>query len=358
MRPSARAIVSLPLLAAAAACHHRPQVAPPALFPMAEAWTTALPAVAEGPLAAMEGTVFVATRDGGVRALVASSGRVRWVVEDRPGLVGAGDGLVAVRQADGTAYGMDPRTGATRWKAGSGIRGTLPPVLYKDGVVVAGEGLALLDARTGETRWSVADAQVSAPPLVAGPWLFVGEANGTLRCREVATGKVVWSYESGRPLLAAPVLDEEGRVLLGTTARRFVSLDPREGRERWRWRIGGDVQAAPVVVGRHVLFTTHEDVLYALDRGNGHLAWRASLPSRPVSGPLVYGRSALVACFGSRPGETFLIGFDVKTGRRQGDLKAPGELRTPPVIVGDVVVMALRERAVAALSLGVLAPNP
>jgi len=358
MRLPSGTIVSLALLGTLA-CHHTPPAPPRPLFPMAPAWTTPLPGVAEGPLAASEATVFVATREGSVLALETATGRVRWTVENRPGLVGAGEGLVVVRQADGTVFGMNPRTGATRWTAGSGIRGTLPPVLYKDGVIVSGDGLALLDATTGETRWAVAEARPSAPPAVAGAWLLVGETDGALQCRDFVTGKVLWSYDASRTLLAAPTLDPKGRVLLGTTARRFVSIDPRrDGRERWRWRIGGDVQAEPVVFGRRVLFTTHEDVLYALDWSNGHLAWRASLPSRPVSGPLLYGSAVLVACFGSRPGETFLIGFDAKTGRRQGDLKAPGELRTPPVIVGDVIVMALRERAVAALSLGVLAPNP
>ena len=113
------------------------------------------------------------------------------------------------------------------------------------------------------------------------------------------------------------MIDADGRVLLGTTDRRFVALEPATRREtqRWRWKLGGDVQTPPAVSGRHVLFTNHEDVLYALRRRNGHLAWRAALPSRPLSGPLLYGDGVLVACFGSRPGETFLIGFDARTGR-------------------------------------------
>jgi outer membrane protein assembly factor BamB len=187
----------------------------------------------------------------------------------------------------------------------------------------------------------------------------VGEADGSLRCRDLTTGAVLWSYKMAHPLAAAPVVDDDGHVLLGTTDRRFVALDPRKkGHVRWQWKLGGDVQAPPTVSGPHVLFTNHEDVLYALRRGNGHLAWRASLPSRPLSSPILYGDGVLVACFGSRPGETFLIGFDPRTGQRQGDLKAPGEVRTPPLIVGDVIVMALRDRAVAALRLGSLEPNP
>ena len=341
------------------ACRHGAPAAGPALFPMAPAWTRPVPAAIEGPLAADAARVYVATRDGAVRALDAASGRVHWKVDDRPGVVGAGDGLVTVRQEDGTVFGLDAASGSARWKALSTVRGTLPPVIYKDAVVIAGEGLAVLEAATGQPRWSAAEAHVTAAPLVSGPWVVSGEADGFLRGRDIVTGKVLWTFATKRALLAPPVFDEDGHLLLGTTDRRFVSLDPRKnGSARWTWTIGGDVQAPPVVAGALVVFTNHEDVVYALRRRSGDLAWRASLPSRPLSGPLPYGSALLVACFGSRPGETFLIGFDARTGRRQGDLKAPGEVRTPPVIVGDLVIMALRDRAVAALHLGSMAANP
>jgi outer membrane protein assembly factor BamB len=337
----------------AASCRPSAPPAAPALFPMAPAWTRPVAATVEGPLAADVDHVYVATRDGAVRSLEAATGRVRWKVDERPGVVGIGEGLLAVRQEDGTVFGLDAATGSARWKALSAVKGTLRPVIYKDAVVIAGEGLAVLEAATGQPRWSAAEARVTADPLVSGPWVLTGESDGSLRCRDVVTGSVLWTFATRRALLAPPVLDGEGHLLLGTTDRRFVSIDPRnKGDRHWSWTIGGDVQAPPVVSGPFVLFANHEDVLYALRRGSGDLAWRASLPSRPLSGPLPYGDSVLVACFGNRPGETFLIGFNARTGRRQGDLKAPGEVRTPPVIVGDLVIMALRDRAVAALHLG------
>jgi outer membrane protein assembly factor BamB len=351
-----------PLLVSAvllSGCRHAPPAVPKPLFPMLAAWTTPLPATVEGPLASDGSAVYVATRDGAVRSLEASSGRVRWTVEGRPGVVGVGDGLLVVRHPDGTIWGMGPGRGTDRWKAASGVAGSLPPVIYKDAVVVAGTGLAVLESATGRERWSAPEARPSALPVAWGQWLLVGEADGALRCRDLATGAVLWSYKTAQALAAPPVVDPDGRVLLGTTDRRFLALElDDKGDEDWRWKLGGDVQTAPVVFGPHVLFTNHEDVLYALRRRNGHLAWRAALPSRPLSGPLPYGDGILVACFGSRPGETFLIGFDARTGRRLGDLKAPGEVRTPPIIVGDLVVMALRERAVSALRLGDVAANP
>ncbi|HUG55056.1 MAG TPA: PQQ-binding-like beta-propeller repeat protein [Vicinamibacteria bacterium] len=342
----------------AVGCRRGPPPITRPLFPMATAWTAPLTSVVEGPLAFDAATVYVATRDGVVRGVDAASGRTRWRVEDRPGVVSAGDEALAVRAADGTVWRLDKRTGATRWKAASGVAGTLPSVLYKDVVVAAGEGLAVLDAATGRTVWSAPEVRATAVPLPWGERLLVGEADGALRCRDLATGAVLWTYTTARPPLAPPVVDDEGRVLFGTTDRQFVSLDGEKGRERWSWRVGADVQAPPIVAGPRVLFATHEDVLYALQRGSGNLAWRASLPSRPLSGPLPYAESVLVACFGTRPGETFLIGFDARTGARQGDLKAAGEVRTPPVIVGDLVVMALRERALTALRLGDIGANP
>jgi len=360
MRAILRSFLAVAALAMAlSGCRHRPPVTPRPLFPMTAIWTRPVPATVEGPLAVDTVSVFVATRDGAVRALDAETGRPRWRVDNRPGVVAAGGGLVAQRGEDGTVWTMDAGTGSDRWKAASGVRGSLPAVLYKDVVIVAGEGLAVLEATTGQPRWSAPEARATASPLAWGPWLFLGEADGSLRCRDLVTGAVLWSYKTAHPLVAPPVVDDDGHVLLGTTDRRFVALDPRKkGDVRWSWKIGGDVQAPPALSGGYVLFTNHEDVLYTLRRGNGHLAWRASLPSRPLSGPIPYGDGILVACFGNRPGETFLIGFDPRTGQRQGDLKAPGEVRTPPVIVGDVIVMALRDRAVAALRLGSVGPNP
>jgi len=195
--------------------------------------------------------------------------------------------------------------------------------------------------------------------VAGGSLILVGEAGGTLRAREAATGNAVWAFPSVQSLRAAPVVDADGRVLLGTTDRRFVALDLATGKERWTWKLGADVTYPPVVFGDRVLVSTYEDVLYALNRGNGNLAWRAPLPSRPLSGPLLYGQGVLVACHGSRPGETFVLGFDGTTGRRQGDLKSPGEIASPPILVGDRLYLALREKAVAALALGTAgAPEP
>ena len=333
--------------------HHRRPRPEPAIFPVTTEWTAQIGDALEGPPArppiATDGArVFVATVDGAVRGLDGGTGNVRWTVPDRPGTLSARQGLLVVREPDGTLWGMAPGSGSARWKAETHVAGALPAGLGEDAVFVGGEGLVALDAASGRVRWTADPApRVSAPPVAWGKWVFVPEQDGTLRCREAATGKQVWAFSSKGALRSAPVVDEVGqRLMAGTGDRRLLALRLTDGHKRWTWKIGAEVQAVPAIFEDKVLFATHEDVLYALKRGGGNLVWLAPLPSRPLSAPLLAQGAALVACYGTRPKESFVVGFDARTGRRLGDLKTPSELAAPPILVGSGLVVALRDRSI------------
>ena len=135
-------------------------------------------------------------------------------------------------------------------------------------------------------------------------------------------------------------------MYLGTTDRRVLSLDPGKGTRRWRWKVGADVQSSPAVSGETVLVASFDAVLYAFHTGNGNLAWRSVLPSRPLSAPLLGLGTVIVACH-----ENEVLGFDAKTGRRLGSLKTAEAMRTPPLLLGTRLVVGLRNRSVQALVL-------
>jgi outer membrane protein assembly factor BamB len=309
---------------------------------MAAGWTALLPGTLEGSLATDGTRLFAVTADGTVRALSRLSGAILWEVKGRRGLLAASADALVVREADGTLWGMNPETGAARWKVETAIEGSLAPQFLRDLVIVAGKGMAAVRTADGSALWTSTDGIAASAPVGSGPYVLVGETDGTLRGRDSATGTTLWTFPTAGALVNTPFVDDAGRIFLGTTDRRLLTLRLDKGSKAWTWKVGADVHRTPVALGRLVLFTSQEDVLYALKRSNGHLVWRSSLPSRPISGPMLHRGAALVACQGARPGETLVVGFDGQTGRRLGDLKAPGEVQSAPLVLDDHLVMPFR----------------
>ena len=62
-------------------------------------------------------------------------------------------------------------------------------------VVVAGEGLAALEADGGKVVWTDAAARAAVAPVVGAGGVVLGEDDGQIRARDLATGT--------RPLVAA-----------------------------------------------------------------------------------------------------------------------------------------------------------
>jgi outer membrane protein assembly factor BamB len=301
------------------------------------------------PLASDARRLFVATRDGAVRALDPSTGAVAWKADGLPGRLSAAEGVLLVQGEDGTLTSLHPRTGAVRWTTPTRVTGTMPAVVDGDRALVPGKGLAAVDLSSGRVLWAdLTGAPTTAPPVPAGSRVLAGEGDGTLRCRDRATGVSLWVARTGGALLAPPLVDESRRRLyLGTTDKRIVEIGLDDGKAGWAWRVGADVAHAGLLLPAQVLFASHDAVLYSLRRG-GNLDWRAALPSRPLSPPLKAGDYLLLACL-----ENELVAFTPDTGAAAGRLRTTAEICTPPLLApGGLVVMGLRlDRSVIAYAL-------
>ena len=351
----ARRLASLLALLLLAGCASRRPAPKAPLFPVTAAWKTLLGDFVVSPLAADGRRLYVATRDGLVRALDPATGEVTWKAEGFPGRLSAAEGVLIVRGDDGTLTSLHPRTGAVRWKADTGVAGTMPAVIDGDRALVAGRGLAAVELATGRSLWGdLSGAETTAPPVSAGSRLLAGEGDGTLRCRDRATGLSLWVARTGRALLAPPLVDEgRRRLYLGTTDKRILELSLDRGESGWAWRVGADVAYPGLLLPEQVLFASHDAVLYSLRRG-GNLHWRGALPSRPLSPPLMVGGYVLVACL-----ENELVAFAPDTGTTAGRLRTTAEIRTPPILApGGLVAVGLRDRSVIAFPLPGSTPVP
>jgi outer membrane protein assembly factor BamB len=349
-----RRVLLLSCLILPACGGYRPHVSPE-VFPAATSWRLDLERPTEGRLATDGRRVFAHLEGGEIRALDLNTGAQLWSRRHRPGRLSAGFGQLLLKREDGRLISLDPETGKERFQADSGVHGALPAVPTGSEVLVAGLGAAALDPRDGSLIWSAFEDGGTAvqAPVAAGACVLIVEEDGSLRCRNRATGATSWTVFLGEGAHAPPTADERERLYLGTRARAIVALRADKGGKRdWRWRTGAAAPEPAALYGDRLLVATLGNVLYCLNRGNGNMIWRAPLPSRPFGGPLLYGAAVLMACH-----ESVVEAFDVETGERLGSLHTPSPFLSAPLVTGDRLVVSLRDPwAILAMQLASDAP--
>jgi outer membrane protein assembly factor BamB len=301
--------------------------------------------------------VFVSLRDQGLRALDARTGALAWRALRRRGRLAAAPGRLYGAEADGTLNAFDPETGALLWTVETGVPGAHGPLMLEEAVALVGRGATLVD-RAGAVVWRRPDLPPAAGPAVATDHhLVLPGLDGALRGLDRASGTVTWTRALG-PVALTPATAAGGRAFLAA-GRRLMCVEAGTGRSRWSRMVGTELSARPALAADLALFVTYEAALYALRRGSGDLVWRALLPSRPLGSPTVHGRVVFVLSHGTRPGESHLTGFDARDGSRLGDLKTPGEAEAEPLVVGENLIVVLKDRRrLLALRMGVSEPAP
>jgi len=162
----------------------------------------------------------------------------------------------------------------------------------------------------------------------AGSGWWVCGAKGAVLLR--ADGTVAWSWNPKglHPSAACAT----GRLLCAATQEGWlVALDASSGRERWRYRTGGEL-AQPVAAPQEgVVLASADHALRRLDR-KGRLRWQVRLSSRLAWPARPYGAGWLAAEQGGR----HVVLVDETTGKTVWTWAAPaGEILFPPAVAGD-----------------------
>jgi outer membrane protein assembly factor BamB len=289
-------------------------------------WNTALDAALEVPPAFDADAVYLALRGGRLVAVELATGRRRWaqdVTSDvRPA---TGEGLVFVA-GGGRLAALAPDTGKPRWET-SLPRRVAAPLYWDTGwLIVSLEGGDLLAFRAsdGELVWRRAlAAPLATLPAPALDRLYLGLTDGRVVAVALASGVEVWTRGIEGAATGLLALDEQ--LIVGSSARAIYSFSLDSARQRWRWRLGAAVLGAPTADADRIFFTTLDNTVRAIERRNGHLAWRQGLPSRPAGPPLWMDGHILVPLL-----STEMRGYEAATGTSAFQVTAAGEAGASP----------------------------
>ena len=82
--------------------------------------------------------------------------------------------------------------------------------------------------------------------------VYVGSNDRNVYALEAATGKLVWKYATGDPVVSSPAV-ADGIVYIGSEDGKVYALGAATGKLVWKYATGGQVWSSPAVADGHRL---------------------------------------------------------------------------------------------------------
>ena len=172
--------------------------------------------------------------------------------------------------------------------------------------------------------------------------LYVSTANGVYAL-DVATGDVVWRFDTELPLGHSPTVVDD-RLFVGGLDRRVYALDADTGALAWKFeQAKAGFSTNPLVIDGSVFIGGRDGYFYALDKASGALRWRYPAPGQPPIGPIFYSPAIQNGQLFFAANDNFAYSLDSATGLlkwRSGKLPGDGFQAWWPVIYKDYVVFS------------------
>jgi outer membrane protein assembly factor BamB len=273
-------------------------------------------------------SAYIPLKEGRLIAVNLDRGTVRWRLDvATPFTPATGEGLVFVA-TDQRIEARDAQTGAARWRTPLPGGAAIPPY-YDTGWLLASTAsgdLIAMRASDGQVLWRrQLGAPLSGRPGPALDRLYLPLEDNRLVSMRLEQGDVIW--QRTLPARVTSVLALDDQLVVGTAAKRVISVDLQNGRERWGWSVGGDISGMPAADEKRIYFAARDNVLRAVDRGSGNLKWKANLSSRPAGGPLRLPDGLLMPMVSSE-----LQVFEPETGKPVTAVRAAGEIGAQPFV--------------------------
>lgn len=220
------------------------------------------------------------------------------------------------------------------------VLGDLPDTSATSDVSTAGFDTgrthAVPDGRLGrDLAWTeTRDAYSGMPAVSDGTTAVVGEKDGLVSARDVASGRLLWQVTLSPPIVAAPAI-ADGLVLVADSGKRLWALSLTDGSARWVRRFDDVLSATPVVADGVVAVALEDGTVRGLSPDDGGEDWSLALDGLVRTDPAADGEVLVV---GNLDGG--LVGVDLDDGEEQWKVQLGKGLDLGPVI-SDGVVLAV-----------------
>lgn len=229
-------------------------------------------------------------------------------------------------------------------------------------VATADNLLLALEAETGTELWRfTAGFSIWAKPTYHDGTLFIASLDRKLYAIEAADGSEKWSVELSGAMSAQPVVNPDANLVYAASYDREIhALNMDTGEEAWSVQASDWVWSAPALADGSLYFGDSSGNVFAVDAASGDVLWESGVhamntvagatqnPPLQIKGAIqaslvVQDGVVYVASLGnSESEEGLLVALDAATGDELWQTTTPAPLFSNPVIVGDVIVVAIQ----------------
>jgi outer membrane protein assembly factor BamB len=202
--------------------------------------------VCSSPILFEDSVIVVGLNDSGLRALDKATGKLKWEQKSRdrnvmptPALIRIGDRVQLIHYAGGI-QSLDPSTGELLWFC-RGVTSSQSSPVFASGLLYtdSGRGGTFCNAvdATGKgdvtktnVKWQARTSTAAgSSAIVVGAHIYRCCDPGLIRCRELATGELV--FEERTPRIspsASPITTGDGRIYFASSVRSYIiKADPK-----------------------------------------------------------------------------------------------------------------------------------
>jgi outer membrane protein assembly factor BamB len=248
--------------------------------PFKVVWRRELKKLVEFPAVVWEGTAYVNTINGFLRAISVETGRVRWkrrigtLMASSPAIDPKRRVLVTTTMEPGDMKVIDMETGRVRWREAIG-RSEPSPVIRKGIAYVgdAGGDVYAIDLDRRRVRWAFhGGVKITSSMTLAGNRVFFGDYAGRVFALNARTGRVLWRGSAGSRVYGT-LAYAKGRVYAPSVFSGLSALSARNGLLLWRFPVGAYMYSSPAAFRGRVYVGTYAGAVYSLDASSGRVLW-------------------------------------------------------------------------------------
>ena len=229
-------------------------------------------------------------------------------------------------------------------------------------VATADNLLLALNAESGDELWRfAAEFSIWAQPTYHEGTLFVASLDRHLYAVDAQDGSQKWATELSGAMSAQPVINAEDNLVYAASYDREVhALNMDSGDEVWSVQATDWVWSAPALADGVLYFGDSSGNVFAVNAADGEILWQSGVhgmnvvagvaqnPPLQIKGaiqasPVVQDDVVYVVSLGNGESEEgLLVALDAATGDELWQVTTPAPLFTTPIIINDVIVVAMQ----------------